>query len=68
MSLKKADYDAEKLSNTIQNAFWKDLSNTNKDRQIIIFDNKEPNEEVKKISNYVKFTGNKNYGRYGFYE
>ena len=68
LSLKEADYDAEKLSNTIQNAFWKDLSNTNKDRQIIIFDNKEPNEEVKKISNYVKFTGNKNYGRYGFYE
>lgn len=68
LSLKEADYDTEKLSNIIQDAFWKDLANTNKDRQIIIFDNKEPNEEVKKISNYIKFTGNKNYGRYGFYE
>ena len=68
LSLKEADYNTEKLSNTIQDSFWKDLSNTNKDRQIIIFDNKEPNEEVKKVSNYIKFTGTKNYGRYGFYE
>ena len=68
LSLKEADYDAEKLSNTIQDAFWKDLSSTNKDRQIIIFDNKEPNEEIKKVSNYIKFTGNKHYGRCGFYE
>ena len=68
LSLKEADYDVEKLSNTIQDAFWKDLSSTNKDRQIIIFDNKEPNEEIKKVSNYIKFTGNKHYGRCGFYE
>lgn len=68
LSLKEADYDTEKLSNTIQDAFWKDLSSTNKDRQIIIFDNKEPNDDIKKIANYIKFTGNKNSGRCGFYE
>ncbi len=68
LSLKEVDYDTEKLSNIIQNAFWEDLSKTNKDRQIIIFDNKEPSEDVKKSSNYIKFTGNKNSGRCGFYE
>lgn len=68
LSLKEADYDTEQVSNIIQNAFWKDLSNTNKDRQIIIFDNKEPSEDVKIAANYIKFTGNKNSGRCGFYE
>lgn len=68
LSLKEADYDIEKLSNTIQNAFWEDLSKTKKDRQIIIFDNKEPNDNIKKMTNYIKFTGIKNSGRFGFYE
>lgn len=68
LSLKEADYDTEQVSNIIQNAFWRDLSNTNKDRQIIIFDNKEPSEDVKTAANYIKFTGNKNNGRCGFYE
>lgn len=68
LSLKEADYETEKVSNAIQNAFWNDLAKTKHDRQIIIFDNKEPNEKIKQISNYIKFTGNKNKGRYGFYE
>jgi len=68
LSLKEADHDKEELSNTIQNAFWDNLSKISKDRQIIIFDNKEPNDNIKEIVNYVKFTGIKNNGRFGFYE
>lgn len=68
LALKEADYESEKVSNAIQSAFWDNLAETKQDRQIIIFDNKEPNEKIKQISNYVKFTGNKNKGRYGFYE
>lgn len=68
LSLKEADYENEKVSNAIQNAFWNDLARTRQDRQIIVFDNKEPNEKIKRTSNYIKFTGNKNNGRYGFYQ
>lgn len=51
-----------------QNAFFKDLSENYKDRQIIIFENKEPQINIKEKINYIEFTKDLNNGRYGFFE
>ncbi len=67
LSLKEANYSKEKLPDTIQNAFWENLSNVSNDRQIIIIENKEPSKKVQEKSNYILFTHNYNKGRYGFY-
>lgn len=59
LSLKEADEENQSMSDTIQTAFWADLSLSGNDRQIIIFENKEPNDIVKSKSNFIKFTRRK---------
>jgi len=57
----------EEVNKDMQNSFFEDLSNLEKDRQLIIFDNKEPPKDLIPKINYIHFTGHKNNGRYGFF-
>lgn len=49
-----------------QSAFFNDLSQ-NYDKQIIILENKEPEENIKEKINYIEFTKDPVRGRYGFF-
>lgn len=50
----KADYTEEdELNSDIESAFFEALSETPLDRQIIVFDNKSPNELVMRKINYI---------------
>ena len=68
LSLKEADIENTNVSDTVQNAFWESVSGISNCKQIIIFENKEPNESIKAKSHFIKFTGLKNNGRIGFYQ
>jgi FtsZ-binding cell division protein ZapB len=57
----------EKISDSILKSFFQDLSNTTNDRQIIIFDNKEPMQPFREKINTIIFTGVKGNGRCGFF-
>jgi len=50
----------------IQNEFFENLS-FEKDKQIIVLENKEPEESLKEKINYVHFTGVEKVNRKGFY-
>lgn len=63
----KATSQDHELSETVQNAFWSDLSNTPENEQIIIIENKEPSDALKEKINFIRFTGDDNEGRKGFY-
>ena len=63
---KSNDPENEEVSGEIQDSFFENLSHTNDKQQIIIFDNKEPNMELRKLINFIQFTG-ENWGRRGFY-
>ena len=51
----------------MEDAFFNDLSTIANDRQIIMLDNKDPNDEVISKINYIHFTGDKSNGRQGFF-
>ena len=57
----------EDISKDMQDSFFKDLCKTTKDRQIIILDNKDPNDDLKYKINYIHFTNDKVKGRQGFF-
>lgn len=57
----------EEIETDIQTAFFKDLSLIRNDMQVIIFENKEPNNRIKGKINYIEFTKDNSYGRYGFF-
>ncbi|MGM0844996.1 MAG: hypothetical protein ACQEUT_08465 [Bacillota bacterium] len=63
----KKERDDDEVKNDIQAAFFKDLSSVGKEMQIIILENKEPNEKVKDKINYIEFTRDNGFGRYGFF-
>ncbi|MCD9015206.1 hypothetical protein [Parachryseolinea silvisoli] len=63
----KTSETKSELANAIQSAFFKDLSRTPKDCQIIIFDNKRPAPELHRKLNVQEFTGNPSIGRNGFF-
>ncbi len=50
----------------MQNAYFFDLSGTELDQQVIIFENKEPSYELPHEVTHVKFSGRSNVGRKGF--
>lgn len=52
----------------VQNAFFESLASTTEAHreQVIVFENKEPPESVKAMSNYVQFTATEGLGRLGF--
>lgn len=54
------------ISDNMKERFYDSLSNLSKDRQIIILENDDPSEEVIRKINYIHFTRNTEFGRYGF--
>jgi len=63
----KEQSEKEEVSRDMQDAFFNTLSRENDDRQIIILDNKDPQEELKSKINYIHFTNDKSKGRQGFF-
>lgn len=68
---KQADHDRGEANQSIEAdmvyAFYRDLCDSFKDRQVIIFDNQEPDNDLKPMMKYEHFSKNKNLGRYGFF-
>lgn len=48
-------------------AFYIDLCESFNDKQIIVFENQEPDEDLKPKMTYYHFSKNKDIGRYGFF-
>ncbi|PFC48143.1 hypothetical protein CN300_04405 [Bacillus thuringiensis] len=63
----KNDELSEEVELDIQSEFFKDVSSLKKNMQVIIFENKEPDEKIKEKINYIEFTKDDSYGRYGFF-
>lgn len=55
------------LANNLIYAFYRDLCDFYKDKQIIVLENQEPSEDLIPLMNYIHFSGNPNVGRYGFF-
>lgn len=55
------------LANNLIYAFYRDLCDFYKDKQIIVLDNQEPHEDLYSSMNYIHFSGNEDVGRYGFF-
>ena len=64
---KEPQSSIEEISKDMEDAFFSDLAAIDKNRQILILDNKDPNEELKSKINYIHFTGDKSTGRQGFF-
>lgn len=57
----------EEISKGIQESFFRDLSNTPENCQIIVFDNKFPDDKTSAKINFEYFTKDKKLGRYGLF-
>lgn len=57
----------EEISKGIQESFFRDLSNTPENCQIIVFDNKFPDDKTSAKINFEYFTKDKKSGRYGLF-
>jgi hypothetical protein len=55
------------IANNLIYAFYRDLCDFYNDKQIIVLDNQEPNEDLCNNMNYIHFSKNENIGRYGFF-
>lgn len=65
--MEQLEYDNRKISVTTKDLFFKDLSKTSKNCQIIIFDNEIPKPAYSDKLNTQVFSGDKTYGRFGFF-
>ncbi|MFU1856615.1 hypothetical protein ACK8HY_06305 [Sphingobacterium sp. NGMCC 1.201703] len=52
----------------IEHSFFKSFIDDGEQMQVIIFENKEPAEDLKNKMNYIHFSKEKTLGRYGFFE
>lgn len=59
--------EGDEVSSDLIYGFYRDIAESFKDSQIIIFENKEPDPSVIPMLNYQHFTKNRNNGRYGFF-
>lgn len=71
---KQADQDrgeeqseADKIAGDMVYSFYSDVAENYKDRQIIIFDNQEPDVSLIPAVTYYHFSKNRNMGRFGFF-
>lgn len=68
---KQADKDRgdrdESVAADMKYAFYRDLCDYYQENQVIIFDNQEPDDDIKSMMNYEHFSKNPNIGRYGFF-
>ncbi|MQT39173.1 MAG: AAA-23 domain-containing protein [Pseudomonas helleri] len=61
------DEERDEVSSDLIYAFYRDIADSFKDSQIIIFENQEPSMSVIPALNYQHFTKNRGHGRYGFF-
>lgn len=70
-TFKQADQDRgdedESITKDMIYAFYRDLIDSYGDRQIIIFDNQEPDLDLQPMMKYIHFTKNEKLGRPGFF-
>lgn len=59
--------DRDEVSMDLVYAFYRDIAESYPDVQIIILENKEPEESIISLVNYEHFTRNRAVGRYGFF-
>jgi hypothetical protein len=59
--------EGDEVTSDLIYGFYRDIAESFKDSQIIIFENKEPDPSVIPMLNYQHFTKNRNNGRYGFF-
>ena len=57
----------EEISKGIQESFFRDLAKTEENCQIIVFDNKFPDDEISSKIHFEFFTKDKKFGRYGLF-
>lgn len=55
------------ISNNMIYSFYRDLCDSYSDKQVIVLDNQEPDEDLIHRMKYTHFSGNKSVGRYGFF-
>ncbi len=55
------------IAKDMEDAFFNDLSTVDSNSQIIMLDNKDPNDDIISKINYIHFTGDKSNGRQGFF-
>ncbi len=73
-TFKDADRDAgevadpeDEISEDVIYSFYRDLCDSYLDKQIIVFENREPDTDLINKMKYIKFTRKNNEGRYGFF-
>ncbi|MDR6676122.1 AAA family ATPase [Pseudomonas oryzihabitans] len=59
--------EGDEITGDLIYGFYRDIAESFKDSQVIIFENKEPDLSVIPMLNYQHFTKNLNVGRYGFF-
>ncbi|MDI5894822.1 AAA family ATPase [Flavobacterium algoritolerans] len=64
---KESKVKSVEIAKDMEDAFFTDLSAVDRNRQIIMLDNKDPNDEIISKINYIHFTGDKTNGRQGFF-
>lgn len=64
----ESEEDEIELPGGIEAAFFNSFINTENEQQVIIFENKEPDEKLLDKMNYIHFSKEKTIGRYGFFE
>ncbi|WP_299018097.1 hypothetical protein [uncultured Photobacterium sp.] len=74
-TFKDADRDAgdeidpeDEVSEDVIYSFYSDLCDSYLDKQIIVFENREPDTSLIDKMKYIRFTRKKNDGRYGFFQ
>ncbi|MCM3355943.1 AAA family ATPase [Bacillus halotolerans] len=65
-SYKEEDSVEDKTSDDLQEKFFEFLSESEKDNQVIILENKKPSKKIIDQINFIEFTKSHNRGRYGF--
>ncbi|MNO77860.1 chromosome segregation protein [compost metagenome] len=59
--------DRDEVSRDLVYAFYRDIAESYPDTQIIILENKEPEDSIISLVKYEHFTRNREKGRYGFF-
>ena len=55
------------IAKDMEDSFFSDLASIDNNRQIIMLDNKDPNDDIVSKINYIHFTGDNTNGRQGFF-
>lgn len=66
VTYRKASAEGEGIAVDVAMDFYRYLATNDKVEQVIILENEEPPIEIAHIIHHIKFTQNRNVGRFGF--